>query len=70
MFWNAIDNQFRSCERFIGQMSRCLTERKVKDFSKPEKYDKSTLKLEAIFVMGTNQQLNMNFVLLLQGKFS
>ena len=30
VFWNSIDNQNRSCERYIGLMSRCLSEGRVR----------------------------------------
>ena len=32
VFWNSIDNHNRSCERYIGLMSRCLSQGRVKDF--------------------------------------
>ena len=32
VFWNSIDNHNRSRERYIGLMSRCLSEGRVKDF--------------------------------------
>ena len=31
-FWNSVDNHNRSSERFIGRMSHCLTDVKVRGF--------------------------------------
>ena len=36
VFWNAIDNDNRSCERCIGLTSRCLSKGRVKDFCEAE----------------------------------
>ena len=36
-FWNNVDNHNRSCERFIGKMSKCLLDRKIQDSSAPSK---------------------------------
>ena len=36
VFWNSIDNHNRSCERYIGLTSRCLSEGRVKDFREAE----------------------------------
>ena len=36
VFWNSIDNHNRSCERYIGLMSRCMSEGRVKDFREAE----------------------------------
>ena len=36
VFWNSIDNHNRSCERYIGLMSRCLSKGRVKDFREAE----------------------------------
>ena len=30
-FWNSVDNHNHSCERYTGNMTRCINDRKVQD---------------------------------------
>ena len=51
-FWNSVDNHNRSCERFIGRMSRCLSDKKVRDFRSREEMDNTDLRIRGYISYG------------------
>ena len=54
-FWNSVDNHNRSCERFIGRTSHCLTDRKVRDFKTFEEKDRTDSKILGYINYGSKE---------------
>jgi len=54
-FWNSVDNHNRSCERFIGHMSRCLTAKKVRDFKTSQEKNRTDMKIRGYISHGSMQ---------------
>ena len=53
VFWNSIDNHNRSCERYIGLMSRCLSEGRVKDFRKSDEKRQVDIRVRGFICHGS-----------------
>ena len=43
--WNSVNNRHRSCKRFIGRMSHCFADWKVRDFETFEEKDRADSKI-------------------------
>ena len=52
VFCNSIDNHNRSCERYIGLMSRCLSEGRVKDFREAEEKRQVDIRIRGFICHG------------------
>ena len=52
-FWNSVDNHNRSCERFIGRISRSLNDKKVRDFRSREEMDNTDLRIRGYISYGS-----------------
>ena len=53
VFWNSIDNHSRSNERYIGLMSRCLREGRVKDFRKSDEKRQVNIRVRGFICHGS-----------------
>ena len=53
VFWNSIDNHNRSCERYIGLTSRCLSEGRVKDFREAEEKRQVNIRIRGFICHGS-----------------
>ena len=53
VFLNSIDNHNRSCERYIGLMSRCLSEGRGKDFCKAEEKRQVDIRIRGFICYGS-----------------
>ena len=58
VFWNSIGNHNRSCERYIGLMSCCLSEGRVKDFREAEEKRQVDTKIRGFFVTEAKTKMN------------
>ena len=56
VFWNSIGNHNRSCERYIGLMSLCLSEGRVKDFREAEEKRQVDTRIRGFICHGSKDE--------------